>query len=183
MPVLPWLPSRVLLALLGCDQGSRRYSAMPATSLAKSLATLVDCALMQTEGSDATHVNQEYITRSLNRLRQKDRPLEPNSLDFEVANDFIPKEFLQIFATTEQLSLLKKAKTWHMNATFRVVRETFQQLFGIHAFVKGDENNIKQVPLAFALMSRKRKKDFKKSSKCYINPNSGVQSTKIRNGL
>ena len=109
----------------------------------------------------------------MNRLRQKDRPLEPNSLDFELADDFIPKHFLQadivldnarhlVFATTEQLSLVKKARTWYMDATFRVVRKPFQQLFGIHAFVKGQEGNIKQVPLAFTLMSRKRKKDYKR---------------------
>ena len=51
-------------------------------------------------------------------------------------------------ATAEQLQLLQQAKRWYPDATFYVVRRSFQQLFSVHAFVrKGD--SLKQVPLAF----------------------------------
>ena len=42
------------------------------------------------------------------------------------------------------LSLLSRAKMWYMDATFKVVREPFTQLFLIHAFVKQNDN-VKQV--------------------------------------
>ncbi|KAG0718907.1 WD repeat and HMG-box DNA-binding protein 1 [Chionoecetes opilio] len=91
----------------------------------KFAATLVDRAMMQTEGSDTTSLNPVYIARNVNRLRQKVRPVEPKSLDFEVMEDHIPKDFLQmdiilddarhlVFATTEQVTLLKNAKTWYI---------------------------------------------------------------------
>ena len=66
-----------------------------------------------------------------------------------------------VFATPSQLNLLAKAKTWYMDATFKVVKSPSTQLFSIHAFVKQDED-IKQLPLAYALMSGKRRRNYKK---------------------
>ena len=87
--------------------------------------------------------------------------------------DHIPDNFLVsdiqddesrhlIFSTPEQREILKDAKTWYSDATFRVVKSPFTQLFSVHAFVKGADEQVKQLPLAFALMSRRRKRDYKK---------------------
>ena len=94
------------------------------------------------------------------------------NLDLIFNEEHIPDDFLQadvrvgerrhlVFATPSQLNLLAKATTWYMDATFKVVKSPFTQLFSIHAFVKQDED-IKQFPLAYALMSGKRRRDYKK---------------------
>ena len=66
-----------------------------------------------------------------------------------------------LFATDLQLSLLANAKTWYVDGTFFVVKAPFTQLFSIHAYVKSD-GVVKQVSLVFALMSSRRRKDYKK---------------------
>ena len=86
--------------------------------------------------------------------------------------DFLPADFLQedikvdderhlLFATEQQLTLLAKSKRWYVDGTFKVVRDPFKQLFSIHSFLKQDDQT-KQVPLAFVFMTRRRTKDYKK---------------------
>ena len=114
----------------------------------------------------------ENLALCANRHRIRMRPAEPLDLEFELAEDYIPAEFYQgdvrvrdrrhlVFASEKQLSLLAKAKTWYIDATFNVVKKPFTQLFSIHCFLKKN-GQMKQVPLAFALMSGKRKEDYRK---------------------
>jgi len=65
-----------------------------------------------------------------------------------------------ILASDKQLEILQKAKTWYMDATFKLCRRPFTQLLTLNAFVKNDDH-VKQVPLVFAVMSGKKKLDYK----------------------
>lgn len=110
--------------------------------------------------------------RNANRVRQRARPDEPRDLDFDLDMDHVPPNFFRkdvkvgerrhlIFASDEQLRLLSQARQWFVDGTFYVVNHPFTQLFTVHAFIKKDDE-IKQVPLVYALMSGKRRRDYKK---------------------
>ena len=52
------------------------------------------------------------------------------------------------------------AKNWYVDGTFKLCKAPFTQLLTVNAFVRS-EDHAKQVPLVFALMSGKMKKDHK----------------------
>ncbi|KAI8493197.1 hypothetical protein Bbelb_292010 [Branchiostoma belcheri] len=100
-----------------------------------------------------------------NKRRQALRPKDPTDPEFDLQEEHIPGGFFRadirydghrhlVFATDHQLKLLARAKTWYMDATFKVVGKPFYDLFGIHAFVREDDTE-KQVPLAIVFMSNK----------------------------
>ena len=62
--------------------------------------------------------------------------------------------------SNEQIELLANAKRWYFDGTFHIVNtKLFHQLFTIHAFLRKDYI-IKQVPLAFILMSSRKTKGY-----------------------
>ena len=86
------------------------------------------------------------VARAANHHRSKNRPKHPTTLDFELLDDYVPSQFLcgdvhkngtrhLIFATDAQLEFLTNAKTWYVDATFKVIKQPFTQLFSVHAFV------------------------------------------------
>ena len=97
-------------------------------------------------------------------------------MDFELLDDHVQSQFLRgdvhkngthhlIFATDALLEFLTNAKTWYVDA--KVIKQPFTQLFSIHAFVKKD-SELMQTPLAFVVMSRRRRKDYKRVFRALI---------------
>ena len=108
--------------------------------------------------------------RLINRKRKANRPKELTTIHCPInANDF-PPDFYRgeivldgarhlMFASDKQLKLLAHAKTLYVDATFKLVRKPFSQLFSIHAFVKNNDN-VAQFVLVYVFMSRRTKNDY-----------------------
>ncbi|KAL8578552.1 hypothetical protein ACOMHN_028824 [Nucella lapillus] len=113
----------------------------------------------------------DYLGRIANYHRQQSRPCHPQDLGFELDMRHWPDQFEDpvditvgnkrhvLFFSKQQLTLLSQAKRWYADGTFKVVRAPFTQLWSIHAFVRV-EDQTKQLPLAFAVMSGKRRRDY-----------------------
>ncbi|KAL8613809.1 hypothetical protein ACOMHN_029666 [Nucella lapillus] len=135
----------------------------------QSAYTIAECLVTQVD----TAPNQrpvDYLGRIGNRRRQQGRPKHPTDLEFDLAMDHVPAEFEMaditvgtrrhlLFFTQHQLDLLKTARRWFVDATFKVVKAPFTQLWSVHTFARVD-NKTTQLPLAFALMSGKRRRDY-----------------------
>ncbi len=134
---------------------------------------------LPTATRDTSLPGPSVLARGANRKRAARRPKQPINLDFDPDGENIPPGFLRkdvwakdektgvrkrhlVFAQDLQLEILGKAKHWYEDATFKVVRAPFTQLFSIHAFVKGKDGKEKQLPLCFVLMSGKRTVDYKR---------------------
>ena len=64
-----------------------------------------------------------------------------------------------IFATNDQLELMKTAVRWYIDGTYKVVRKPFEMQLYIHAFVRRGDCS-KQIPLVFVFMTGKSKSDY-----------------------
>ena len=54
------------------------------------------------------------------------------------------------------MEYLKKAKSWYVDGTFKIIKDPFSQLLTIHTTVMYN-NKTTSIPIAFTLMSRRRK--------------------------
>ena len=62
--------------------------------------------------------------------------------------------------TSQQKKIMKNAKNVYLDGTFKIVTKPFVQLYSINVFINQDEN-IKQVPVCFILMTQRQTFDYK----------------------
>ncbi|CAL4110170.1 unnamed protein product [Meganyctiphanes norvegica] len=106
-----------------------------------------------------TMITQDALAEQGNRKKRSGKIADPHKddLNFELNLDWInknksiPDNFTRedikvngqrhiIFASDAQLELLREAERWYMDATFKIIKRPFYQLFSIH------EAKIKKLP-------------------------------------
>ncbi|XP_038057420.1 uncharacterized protein LOC119729011 [Patiria miniata] len=106
------------------------------------------------------------LVRAAKRLRQRLSRGSDSIHDSSIPADFLQKviergDKSHIFlASPQQLQLLSQMTRWYIDINPKVVKSPLKELVSIHAFV-ADDNEPKLRPMAFLLMSRKKRKDYK----------------------
>ena len=120
--------------------------------------------------------SRNALHQSINRVRNSELPVEPDSLDdliipedltktLDGTDDFLIKDSamdqdrILLFTTITNVRYLAQSSFWIMDGTFKAVPTIFKQLYTIHGRVGGNENS-QILPLVYALTSRK-------SERCY----------------
>lgn len=102
------------------------------------------------------------LVEATNAHRRARRPKDPLDLNFSLLDEHVPAGFVRadiqidggrhiVMATDNQLKLLSQAKTWYWDATFKLIKAPFVQLFSVHGFVRKDDH-VKQVDNLFYAM-------------------------------
>ena len=161
--------------------GQRKKRKLYASGEAKGKETLFSSAssiaqpLLVHECKNSSHPDTPSviaISKAINRARKFLRPDDPVDLKFELNQSF--EQFLKadikmqsrrylIFATDKQLEYLEKAKIYYVEATFKILKPPFTQLWSIHAYIEYG-TTMKQVPLLFVLMTSGNKFDLLSSN-------------------
>lgn len=133
------------------------------------------------------------LARAANRHRHQLHPEDPKIINFTLSHEHLPNGFLHrniladdcrhlIFATGHMLDLLARVKCWYLDATIKVVKQSFVQLYSIHAFIRHGPA-CKQILLVFVLISRRRTTDHNLvlNQVCDILPNIPVVTRMVMN--
>ena len=86
--------------------------------------------------------SKPILAKRRNKARQKLRTSEPTDLQFTLDEDYIPASFMRadiqvqshrhiVLASDNMVILLQRAKTWYIDATFKVMKDPFSQLFTV----------------------------------------------------
>lgn len=117
------------------------------------------------------HPKVGNLTRTANRHRQRNRPPHPNDIDFELDLESIPEngDFCLaditvgdgederrhlMFGTQEQLTLLRQAKRWYMDGTFKVKKTNSYKLIKFCCFMSWENLIAKLLNLCSTLYQR-----------------------------
>ena len=106
------------------------------------------------------------LARAANRMRQR---MQSRGLDLQ--DGFVPEDFVKkvvnrgskchfLLASPQQLQLLSHVTMWYIDVNTKVTNNPFKQLVSVHAYVVKNHQT-KLVPMFFALMSSKKRKDYR----------------------
>jgi hypothetical protein len=134
-----------------------------------------DAIVNMPEESFSYMPSNEALRKQISRVRQKNMPSQPQSLDdIDVptwlhttirGERFLAKEIdfnnekIMIFCTISNIQHLEESRYWIMDGTFRTVPTLFYQMYTIHALV-GGESNSRVFPMVYVLMTNKLERSY-----------------------